>query len=153
MIYKVWVGGCEGGGLSTVLMTSSECLYDIASNDNALVHEVWSPRGSAVHNMWDVHFKTPKVRHQVSTPRSFEGLHSHNSVWLPSHCEIAGNEEADSLSKTGSQLEQFNQPVTYREAQTTCHKQHNCHWTSRLNVSGDVDPIHQMYRHQKIILF
>ena len=38
--------------------------------------------------------------------------------WLPAHCGISGNEKADALSKRGSQLEQIEHKMNYREAKT-----------------------------------
>ena len=38
--------------------------------------------------------------------------------WIPAHCDVAGNERADKLAKSGSKMEQTNHPVSYREAKT-----------------------------------
>ena len=38
--------------------------------------------------------------------------------WIPSHCGVGGNEEADWLSKMGSKLEQSVHPMSYSEAKT-----------------------------------
>lgn len=73
--------------------------------------------------------------------------------WVPSHCQIAGNEKADALSKAGSKMEQFSHPVTYREAKTIIHSQYSSQWKRRLGVENGADPIHQLKRHQQIVLF
>ena len=39
--------------------------------------------------------------------------------WIPSHCGVGVNEEADRLSKLGIKLEQSAQPMSYSEAKTT----------------------------------
>ena len=39
--------------------------------------------------------------------------------WIPAHCGLAGNDEADTLAKAGSRKEQPNLPVSYRECATT----------------------------------
>ncbi|XP_041349305.1 uncharacterized protein LOC121368632 [Gigantopelta aegis] len=38
--------------------------------------------------------------------------------WIPSHCDISGNEEADRLSKAGSKRQQLRHPISYPEAKT-----------------------------------
>ncbi|XP_076446536.1 uncharacterized protein LOC143283934 [Babylonia areolata] len=43
--------------------------------------------------------------------------------WIPSHCGIGGNEEADRLSKADSKLEQ---PALQRGPQTPYHILHSC---------------------------
>ena len=35
-------------------------------------------------------------------------------LWIPSHCDIPGNERADALAKEGSELNQDNTPVTHK---------------------------------------
>jgi ribonuclease HI len=35
-------------------------------------------------------------------------------LWIPSHCDIPGNERADELAKLGSALNQDNVPITHR---------------------------------------
>ena len=38
--------------------------------------------------------------------------------WIPSHCDVEGNEKADSLAKTGVEEEQENNPVSLKEMNT-----------------------------------
>ena len=45
-----------------------------------------------------------------------------NPQWIPSHCGVGGNEEADRLSKMGSKLEQSAHPMSYREAKAIQRK-------------------------------
>ena len=48
--------------------------------------------------------------------------------WIPAHCGLTGNEEADRLAKLGSRLEQPNPPVSYREAKTLIKQRFLNNW-------------------------
>ena len=53
--------------------------------------------------------------------RELTMLHSKTNLvlqWIPSHCGLHGNEEADRLSKEDSNQEQQDHPVSYAEAKT-----------------------------------
>jgi len=73
--------------------------------------------------------------------------------WIPSHCDIAGNEKADALSKVASKIEQISPPVTYEEAKAIVHNKFQSEWKRRLGLEGGDDPIHQLKRHQQTTLF
>ena len=53
--------------------------------------------------------------------------------WIPSHCQIDGNERADRLSKSGSKQEQFEHPVSYPEAKTLVKSQFQQNWKTLHN--------------------
>ena len=36
--------------------------------------------------------------------------------WIPGHCQISGNETADSLAKQGSQMAQMEEPHSFEES-------------------------------------
>ena len=66
--------------------------------------------------------------------------------WIPSHCQIPGNEEADKQAKQGSTMEQFPHPSSYTEAKTiiksSCHNK----WKLRLGVDSKDDTLHGLER-------
>ena len=55
------------------------------------------------------------IRQELSL---FKNKTSVTLQWIPSHCGVGGNEEADWLPKMGSKLEQSAQPMSYSEAKT-----------------------------------
>lgn len=72
--------------------------------------------------------------------------------WIPAHCGLAGNEEADRLAKHGSTLEQLNNNVSYREAKTLIKRQvRSC--SKELKDHNPADAIHQLRRHQQVVIF
>ena len=73
--------------------------------------------------------------------------------WLPSHCGVHGNEEADRLSKEGSMQDQADHPVSYREAKTLIKGCFHSSWKTRLNVSTETDAITCLNRKQQVIIF
>ena len=54
--------------------------------------------------------------------------------WIPSHCGVPGNEEAERLSKKGSKRQQVFQPASYLEVKTIIKNCFNTSWKKRMNV-------------------
>ena len=52
--------------------------------------------------------------------------------WIPAHCDIKGNEEADRLSKEGSKATQEDHPISYSEAKTLLRNCFYNSWRARL---------------------
>ena len=75
-----------------------------------------------------------------------------NVQWIPAHCGLAGNEEADRLAKSGSRLEQPSRPVSYREAKTLIKHQSRTHWKQHHSHPSD-DQITHLQRHQQTTIF
>ena len=62
--------------------------------------------------------------------------------WIPSHCGVRGNEEADRLSKIGSKLEQSAHPMFYSEAKAILRDNFRTEWQQRLDTGTEEDSIH-----------
>ena len=69
--------------------------------------------------------------------------------WIPSHCGVQGNEQADLLSKSGSSMAQPEHQISYHEAKTIIK--------SRLGLPTlrytTQDPIHNLPRFQQTVIF
>ena len=65
--------------------------------------------------------------------------------WIPSHCVVAGNEEADKLAKQGSEMEQEENSTTYDEMRTVVK--------SLFKVPQPNDSYHQLSRQDQVIIF
>nr|KAG5714784.1 hypothetical protein BaRGS_000272 [Batillaria attramentaria] len=90
--------------------------------------------------------QNPKSEQLLNTiKKTLQDLSRRSTItlqWIPSHCGIIGNEKADALSKAGSKMQQFNHPVTYREAKIIIHNNFRTQWKRRLGVDDSIDPIH-----------
>ena len=73
--------------------------------------------------------------------------------WIPSHCGVGGNEEADRLSTMGSKLEQSAQPMSYSEAKTILRNNFRTEWRQRLDIGTEEDSIHQLDRAAQVTIF
>ena len=73
--------------------------------------------------------------------------------WIPSHCGVEGNEEADRLSKMGSKLEQFARPMSYSEAKTILRNNFRREWRQHLDIRTEEDSIHHQDRAAKVTIF
>ena len=72
--------------------------------------------------------------------------------WLPAHCGISGNEKADALSKRGSQLEQIEHKMNYREAKTIIKANMKEKWKEKHQIQG-CDEIEKLNRNEQVIIF
>ena len=99
--------------LQTQQFTSLICT-DSLSLHSALAENNWKDR-----DPWLKEVK--KILH--STPKEV------NLLWIPSHCDIPGNERADELAKEGTKLNQDNTPVTHQivKAKIKARKWRNTH--------------------------
>ena len=66
--------------------------------------------------------------------------------WIPSHCGVGGNEEADRLSKMESKLEQSAHPMSYNEAKTILRNNFRTEWWQRLDIGTEEDNTQQLDR-------
>ena len=88
--------------------------------------------------------------------REFKELNSKTHLvlqWIPSHCGVQGNEQADRLSKEGSKATQYEHPVPYSEAKTLLKNCFHNSWKERLGITTERDSIDLLKRKEQVTIF
>ena len=73
--------------------------------------------------------------------------------WVPSHCKLHGNEEADSLAKTGSRETQIDRSTSYKEEKSLIKKHQQNQWNANHPCHNKADPYHKLNRKEQVIIF
>ncbi|GFR87494.1 RNA-directed DNA polymerase from [Elysia marginata] len=74
-------------------------------------------------------------------------------AWVPAHCAIEGNERADCLATEGSQLEQIESDLTYRELETIIKNSLQNKWKETHPKLNRQDGVHQLHRRNQRTVF
>ena len=91
---------------------------------------------------------------QLST--SISELASTNNItlqWVPSHCDLYGNEQADSLTKAGSTKMQTDRTTSYREEVTIIKTQQQFRWYAKHTESDKADPYYRFNKKEQVTIF
>ena len=123
----------------------------ISANEHPPSHVVFlTDCRSAIQSL-----QSPREQLERDTQRLLSNLSRSTQVtvqWIPAHCGLSGNEEADKLAKSGSRLEQPNHPVSYREAKTLVKRQNRQLWEQQHSHPPD-DQMAHLQRHQQTTIF
>ena len=73
--------------------------------------------------------------------------------WIPAHCRIEGNERADRLAKEGSELEQIESDLTYREVKSIIKSSLNNKWKESHPEYNKQDGVYCLNRRVQTTIF
>ena len=73
--------------------------------------------------------------------------------WIPSHCNVLGNEAADTLAKEGSGKQQDDKSTTYQEEKTIIRARQQTKWLQQHPKHNRADPYYQLTRREQVAIF
>ena len=73
--------------------------------------------------------------------------------WIPSHCDVSGNEAADALAKEGSAHEQEDKSTGYQEAKTIIKAKQHDRWMQQHLRYNKQYAYHQLSRTDQVLIF
>ena len=69
-------------------------------------------------------------------------------LWIPSHCNLPGNEAADSLAKEGTTKEQVDRSTSYPEVKTILKAKQHSKWRHKHPRYNKADPYYLLTRRE-----
>ena len=73
--------------------------------------------------------------------------------WIPSHCNVPGNEAADSLAKEGTTKERVDRSTSYPEVKTILKAKQHSKWRHKHPRYNKVDPYYLLTRREQVTMF
>ena len=73
--------------------------------------------------------------------------------WIPSHCNLLGNETADCLAKEGAQQEQVDRSTNFSEAKTIIKAKLQNKWVQQHPHYNRTDPYYLLMRWEQVLVF
>ena len=73
--------------------------------------------------------------------------------WIPSHCNLPGNEAADSLAKEGTTKEQVDRSTSYPEVKTILKAKQHSKWRHKHPRYNKADPYYLLTRREQVTVF
>ncbi|RUS84323.1 hypothetical protein EGW08_007917 [Elysia chlorotica] len=96
--------------------------------------------------------KNKDLNDLTSALTSLSQTHTIALQWIPSHCNVFGNETADLLAKKAAALQQNDYTTTYSEAKTIIHAQQHEEWLQQHPNHVQNDAYHALTRAEQVFL-
>ncbi|RUS75877.1 hypothetical protein EGW08_016366 [Elysia chlorotica] len=97
--------------------------------------------------------KNKDLNDLTSALTSLSQTHTIALQWIPSHCNVFGNETADLLAKKAAALQQNGYTTTYSEAKTIIHAQQHEEWLQEHPNHVQNDAYHALTRAEQVVIF
>ncbi|RUS91759.1 hypothetical protein EGW08_000467 [Elysia chlorotica] len=97
--------------------------------------------------------KNKDLNDLTSALTSLSQTHTIALQWIPSHCNVFGNETADLLAKKAAALQQNDYTTTYSEAKTIIHAQQHEEWLQEHPNHVQNDAYHALTRAEQVVIF
>ena len=88
--------------------------------------------------------------------RALADLSANHTVtlqWIPSHCDLYGNEMADHLAKEGSKLPQNDRYTTFNEVKSIIKAKTGAMWKECHPAYNPKDPYYKLSRQEQVLIF
>ena len=79
--------------------------------------------------------------------------HAVTLQWIPSHCNVPGNEAADSLAKEGTTKEQVDRSTSYPEVKTIIKAKQHSKWRHKHPRYNKAEPYYLLTRREQVTVF
>ena len=79
--------------------------------------------------------------------------HAVTLQWIPSHCNVPGNEAADFLAKEGTTKEQVDRSTSYPEVKTIFKAKQHSKWRHKHPQYSKADPYYLLTRREQVTVF
>ena len=88
----------------------------------------------------------------LSTLNSCSEKHSVVLQWIPSHCDVQGNEVADKLAKEGAKYQQIDFSTNFDEEKNFIKIKYKLKWDQQHPSYNKRDPYYDLTRRQQVVI-
>ena len=161
-VYIQYAGGKEGkislttGLYSTNYKAEAEALKTAAAHIEASTHA--SPNvvllTDALSVLQALQSNRDTELNDLSTAlASLCRRHAVTLLWIPYHCNLPGNEAADSLTKEGTTKEQVDRSTSYPEVKTSLKAKQHSKWRHKHPRYNKADTYYLLTRREQVTVF